>query len=113
MRSAQDGASASNEGREVRDQAEACGTASGRTQAVDARSCSKPECRTFHKAGERVDVLIAQFLVTKVAGQALVRCANTSGGRLSLHEDEDVSSMSYSIFQSKGPGEGKEHSGNI
>jgi len=79
MRSAQDGASVSNETRDVEDQADACGGASGHTRAVDALSCSKPKHRTFHKAGERVDVLIAQFLLTKVAGQALVWCSNTAG----------------------------------
>ena len=89
MRSAQDGASVSNESRDVEDQADACGRACGSTRNPDALSCSKPKRRTFHKAGERVDVLIAQFLLTKVAGQALVWCSNTGGGRLSLHEDED------------------------
>ena len=72
LRSAQEGASVSNETRDVEDQADACGRACGNRQAAYALSCSQPERRTFHKAWERVDVLIAQFLVTKVAGQALV-----------------------------------------
>ncbi|CCF18090.1 hypothetical protein NT26_0366 [Pseudorhizobium banfieldiae] len=72
MRSAQDGASVSNQTRDVEDQADACGRACSNRQAADALSCSKPKRRTFHEAGERVDVLIAQFLLTKVAGQALV-----------------------------------------
>ena len=32
---------------------------------------------------KRLRVVIAQFLAVKVAGQALVWCSNTSGGRLS------------------------------
>ena len=97
----------------MEDQAEACGTACGSTQAANALSCSQPKRRTFHKTGERVDVLIAQFLLNNIAGQALGRSSNTAGGRFSLHKVEERCSYHAVGFQAGGGGITKGSSNNI